>query len=246
MPIFTDDMNTSTLVGSNYGYSAKRVETLGATEYTLVGVAADKSGSIDAFREEIEKCIKEIVKSCSHSPRADNLMMRLVTFDNHLEEIHGFRPLTECNVDSYTDTIQVGGMTALYDAACNVSESVIAYGQDLSNNDFDVNGIIFVITDGADNRSTMTATEVKKSLARAVQDEALESMMTILVGVNVNDPQISQYLKDLKDNAGFTQYVEIGDASANSLAKLADFVSRSISAQSQALGTGGPSQSLAF
>jgi hypothetical protein len=71
-------------------------------------------------------------------------------------------------------------------------------------------------------------------------------MMTILVGVNVNDPQVSQCLKDLKDQAGFTQYVELKDATASSLAKLADFVSKSISAQSQALGTGGPSQSLAF
>jgi len=246
MPIFTDGMEAKKIKGSHYGFSAKRVEDLGATEYTLVALTGDKSGSIDSFRLEIENCIKEVVKACQHSPRADNLMMRLTTFDSNLEEIHGFRPLTECDVDGYTDCIQVGGMTALYDAACNAAESVTSYGKDLSENDFDVNAIVIVVTDGMDNRSTMTATEVKTRLADAVKSEALESVVSILVGVNVNDPTVSQYLKDLKDAAGFTQYVELADAKASTLAKLADFVSRSISSQSVALGTGGPSQSLSF
>jgi len=246
MPIFTDGMETKDLKGSNYGFSAKRIEDLGATEYTLVGIAGDKSGSVDGFRQEIEDCIKEIVRACASSPRADNLMLRLVTFDDQLEEIHGFRPLSECDVDAYKNCVRPGGMTALYDAGCNVTDSVTHYGKDLTENDFDVNAIIFVITDGMDNRSAMTANELKKSLENAVRSESLESVVSILVGVNVNEPTISQWLKDLHVSAGFTQYVELGDAKANTLAKLADFVSRSISAQSQALGTGGPSQSLSF
>jgi len=246
MPIFTDGMDSHQLKGSNYGFSAKRVEDLGATEYTIVAITGDKSGSVDPFRLEIENCIKEIVKSCRHSPRADNLMMRLTTFDDSLEEIHGYRPLSECDVDAYTDCVRPGGMTALYDAGCNAVDSAAQYGKSLTENDFDVNAIVFVITDGMDNRSAMTASELKKSLERAVQSEALESIVSILVGVNVTDPGVSRYLTDLHQQAGFTQYVELGDAKANTLAKLADFVSRSISAQSQALGTGGPSQSLSF
>ena len=241
-----DGMDDHQLAGSNYGFSAKRIEDLGATEYTIVAIAGDKSGSVDAFRGEIEDCIKEIVKSCRHSPRADNLMMRLTMFDDSLEEIHGFRPFSECDVGDYTDCVRPGGMTALYDAACNATDSATQYGKSLTESDFDVNAIVFVITDGMDNRSAMTATEVQKSLANAVQSESLESIVSILVGVNVNNPSVSQYLKDLHQQAGFTQYVELGDAKANTLAKLADFVSRSISAQSQALGTGGPSQSLSF
>lgn len=239
-------MNTHQLQNSNYGFSAKRIEDLGATEYTLVGIVADKSSSVHFFRDEIENCVKSVVTACQSSPRADNLMLRLGAFNQRLEEIHGFRPLSECNQDDYTNCIQTGGTTALYDAACNLTDSVSSYGKDLTDKDFDVNGIVFVITDGMDNASAMTPGELKKTLARVLQDESLESMMSILVGVNVSEPTISQYLKDLKDQAGFTQYVEIGDASASSLAKLADFVSRSISAQSQALGTGGPSQSLSF
>jgi hypothetical protein len=246
MPIFTDNMDTHTLQGSTYGFSAKRIEDLGATEYTLVALGADASGSVEPFRAEIEKCVKEVVGSCRHSPRADNLMMRFVCFDNQVREIHGFRPLSECDVDSYTGSIDIGGMTALYDAACNLADSVTEYARTLVSNDFSANGILFVITDGMDNRSALTPGKVKSSLENAVQSEALDSMVSILIGVNVTDPQVSKYLNDLHQSAGFTQYIELKDASANSLAKLADFVSRSISAQSQALGTGGPSKSLSF
>lgn len=248
MPKFTDGMEEAKLTGSNYGFSAMRLENLKASGYTLVTITADKSGSIDSFRLDIENCIKETVKACQpqYCPQADNLMLRLTTFDSNLEEIHGFRPLTECDLDNYTDCIRVGGMTALYDAACNATESAMAYGKTLTENDFDVNAIVVVITDGMDNRSVMTANEIKKSLASAVQSEALESMVSILVGVNVNDPGVSQYLKDLQVSAGFTQYVELKDAKAGTMTKLAGFMSRSFSAQSQALNTGGPSQSLSF
>jgi uncharacterized protein YegL len=125
-------------------------------------------------------------------------------------------------------------------------DSVTEYGRALTKNDFDVNAIIFVITDGADNASATTVPMLKQALERAVKSEALESVVSVLIGVNVQEPTITRYLNDLKDQAGFTQYVELKDASSKTLAKLADFVSRSISAQSQALGTGGPSQSLSF
>jgi hypothetical protein len=69
-------------------------------------------------------------------------------------------------------------------------------------------------------------------------------VLTILVGVNVKDPSVSQYLADFRKSACFDQYVELAKADAKTLANLARFVSHSISAQSQALGTGGPSQAL--
>lgn len=246
MPIIADNMDDHAIQGSNYGFSAKRIDELGATEYTLVVITCDGSSSVTFFRKEMEDCVKATVGACRHSPRADNLMLRLTLFNRSLQEIHGFRPLSECDVDSYTGSVQTGGTTALYDAGCNAADSVALYGKDLVAQDFDVNAIVVVITDGADNASTMTAGELRKALERAVQSEALESIVSILVGVNVQEPQLSAMLTDLAQTAGFTQYVELGDADANTLAKLADFVSRSVSAQSQALGTGGPSQSLAF
>jgi uncharacterized protein YegL len=239
-------MEPHQITGTGYGFSATRISDLGSSEYTLVGITTDVSGSVSFFRAEEEKCLAEIVKACRRSPRADNLMLRLTVFDQKLDEIHGFKPLPDCNPDDYKSILRSGGMTALYDAALNAVESVSQYGKDLTANDFSANGIVFVITDGCNNAGKMTTAAVKKAVEKAVSGESLESVITILVGVNITDPTVSQALQDFRTAVGFTQYVEIGNATEKSLAKLAAFVSRSISSQSQALGSGGPSQSLTF
>jgi len=247
MPIFDQtDMETHQIGGANYGFSAARVENLESSEYTLVAIVVDQSGSVQGFRSNIEDVIKEVVKSCRHSPRADSMMLRTVMFDSTLSELHGFRPLTDCNADSYNGSVQPGGTTALFDAAHNGVQALVQYSEKLGDQDFDANGIVVVITDGCDNVSRMTANSVKEALQRAVTSEALESLVSILVGVNITESYVSRKLSALHQDAGFTQYIELDNADESTLAKLADFVSRSISSQSQALGTGGPSQTLSF
>ena len=71
-------------------------------------------------------------------------------------------------------------------------------------------------------------------------------MVSILIGVNTWQGSIKDYLNQFKEDAGFTQYQDVSTASKESLSKLANFVSQSISSQSQALGTGGPSQQLSL
>ena len=246
MPILTSqNMNTTAIDGTGYGFSATRIEDLGASEYTLATVVVDVSSSVNSFRQGIEECVQEVVKACGRSPRADNLMLRVLLFNTHLQEFHGFRPLAQCNVDDYKGAIQPNGGTALFDAAYNGIEGSVKYGKTLVDNDFDVNGIVIVITDGDDNSSSMTAKSVGDALDNVRIQESLESVVSILVGINRSGGSgLSNYLQTFKDQAGFSQYIELDKADERALAKLADFVSRSISSQSQALGTGGPSQSL--
>jgi Mg-chelatase subunit ChlD len=248
MPIFDDkvDMENHQIGGAHYGYSAARVENLESSEYTLTVLIVDQSGSVSGFQDRIEAVIKEVVRSCRHSPRADSMMVRTVLFDSVLNELHGFRPLMECDADKYSSTVSPGGTTALFDASHNGVEALVQYSEQLGDQDFDANGIVVVITDGCDNASKMTANSVKEALQRAVVSESLESLVSILVGVNITDAYVAQALQAFQQEAGFTQYVELDNASESTLAKLADFVSRSISSQSQALGSGGASQSLKF
>ncbi len=233
-------------LNSTFGFSGVDIGTLGATEYTLVGLTVDCSGSVAAFSREEEAAIKAIVEACRKSPRADNLMLRYSRFDTNLTEVHGFKLLQDCNPNDYDNTLPPGGMTSLFDASVDCVDAVARYGADLVKNDFSANGIVFVVTDGCNNVGKMTVGEVKKSLDRVVPSEALESLVSVLIGVNVTDPQVASALQDFSRQAGFTQFVNIGDANAKSLAKLAAFVSKSISSQSNALGTGGPSQALTF
>ncbi len=229
---------------SHFGFSATRIADLGASEYTLASVIVDVSSSVEAFACELTRAVKEVVRACKYSPRADNLLIRVTEFATNISEIHGFKLLENCNESDYDMALTIGGSTSLFDACANAVEATSVYARDLRANDYDANGIVVVITDGDDNNSTLSMNSVKDALARTLKGESLESLVTILIGVNIQDPHISQKLKAFQSGVGFTQYVELGDADARTLAKLADFVSRSISAQSQSLGTGGPSVSL--
>jgi hypothetical protein len=88
-------METGRVPGpGTFEFSGVRPEKLGATEYTLVTVVVDETGSVSAFADELLRCVRAIVEACASSPRADNLLLRLVTFNDRVAEIHGFRPLT--------------------------------------------------------------------------------------------------------------------------------------------------------
>ena len=248
MPVLNhSDLETATLATGHYGYSGTRLGDLGAAEYTLVSIVADASGSVAPFRAEMEGALQQIVHACRYSPRADNLLLRLTAFADTLREVHGFKLLENCHPDDYDGCLRpCGGSTALYDAAENVVSATVAYGQRLAAGHFAANGIVFVLTDGADNVSTLPARAVGEAIARAVQEEALESLTTILIGVNVGNTEVARYLATFRQEAGFSEYVEMADADGATLARLADFIARSIRAQSVALGTGAPSRSLTF
>ena len=224
--------------GSRYGYSGTRIQDLGASEYTLASIAADTSGSVDSFRCEIEACMAQVVRACRQSPRADNLMLRVTRFDHRLDEVHGFKPLTECYEADYDGCLKSGGTTALYDAADNAISALTRYGQLLTAHNFEVNAIVFVLTDGLDNASTMTARNVHSAMKKALRGEHLTSLISVLVGVNVQDSEVASELADFSRQAGFSQFIELAHANESTLARLADFVSQSISLQSCALASG--------
>ncbi|MHA1469278.1 MAG: hypothetical protein ACTSSP_01810 [Candidatus Asgardarchaeia archaeon] len=245
--------NSTTLVehsltGDSFGYSAADLGDLGATEYTLVTIAVDKSSSVAEFETEMEKCIQEIIKACKYSPRSDYLLIRLVAFNRSMDEIHGFKQLVDCELSDYDGCLKVGGSTLLFETARNAISSTADYAKDLVENEFDVNAIVFILTDGMDNESgSIDADSVGQALQQAMRDEKLESILSILIGVGVGKyAGVSDYLNEFKTDAALSQYVEIKDANDQTLAKLADFISKSVSSQSNSIGTGGPSQTLQF
>ena len=241
MPRFDNpDMDTHALPGSTYAFSAARPRDLGATEYTLVALAADCSSSVAGFAHDIEACVSEVVRSCSASPRSDNLMMRFTTFNQQVTEVHGYRPLAACGPGDYRGSIRACGSTALCDAAYTAVASLCSYGAQLEGHDFDVNGIVFVITDGEENSSQTNPSQIAKALATARKQANLSSLVTVLVGVGVGGG-LSRALDGFRKQAGFDRYVELEKADASTLASLADFVSKSIGVQSQALAGGRPS-----
>lgn len=244
--IYDPTLESHTLQTSHYGFSAENLNNLGATEYTLVTVVTDSSSSVSGFAKEIEQCLKSIFKACRFSPRADNLMMRVVEFNDSMREVHGYTLLEKLNETDYDGSIRPSGSTALYDSTFNAIEAASTYGKQLNDMDYTVNAIVVVLTDGEENRSAIQSPQmIADQVSNIAKSETLESIRTILIGLNTS-PSLNTYLTNFKDGAGFDQYIAVQNADDKSIAKVADFISRSISAQSQSLGTGGPSVKLTF
>jgi hypothetical protein len=122
MPKLLDitDMQSGPIPGlGSYNFSGVRPERLGASEYTLVTIAVDTSTSVFDFRTQLIDCLRLAVDSCRKSPRAANILVRVITFARSVKEVHGFRPLNEIDTAAEYGDITIGGSTALYDATAS-------------------------------------------------------------------------------------------------------------------------------
>lgn len=245
MPRLTGDMETVKLGGS-FSFSGTRVDSLGASEYALGTIAVDVSGSVLGFKRQLRDMLIMSVESCKKSPRKENMLLRVIFFSDMfpsgVKEIHGFKPVLDIDPNTYPD-IETGGNTPLNDACYSSIGALNAYAKKLVDQRFGVNGTCFIITDGAENASSATPTMVKDELEKAISGEVLESLVSILIGVNAANYQT--VLEDFQREAGITHYRDAGAATPQNLAKVAGFVSQSFSSQSRAIGTGGPSQNIA-
>lgn len=250
MPKIINNSGSNSVVlpagNSGYKFSATRPDKLGATEYTLATITLDFSGSVYSFQKELQTMLETILESCKKSPRANNLLARVLLFSDSYPggtmEVHGFKPLADIDVTLYNLPNPSGG-TPLIDATYDSIVATNAYAKQLFDQDFVVNAIEVVVTDGEENASSTPASRLKSELKKGVNGEFLESNISILVGLNAT--YCGQSLQGFQQNAGIDYYIDVADATVSKIAKLGAFISQSISSQSQSLGTGGPSQNIA-
>lgn len=218
-----------------FQFSAVRPDKLPELEYTLVTIVVDVTGSVQDFSDELLNMLKSAVKGCRKSPKVNNILIRVIVFNSSVSELHGFKPLNMINEDQDYNAFSPGGMTALFDATYESIEATLRYSDVLGRQDYDCNGIIFIITDGEDNVSKATMTMISKSLGSTVKSEKLGSLQTILIGIN--DQECHTLLQEFKDKAGLSEFISVGNVTPQKLAKLAQFVSKSVSSTSQLIGT---------
>jgi len=231
---------------SNFAFSTKKTEDLQASEYTLADIEIDISPSTSEFKPELEKALATIVESLAKSPRSENMLVRVQTFTDQLQEVHGFINLSDIQAPNYKLDCNGGG-TALYDATLCGVEAVAAYGKHLDELEYAANAVVFIVTDGMNNASKIARDpkRIADAIHKTKADEHLESVKTILIGVG-DEAEVQSYLADFQTQAKLDQFVWIGSATPSAIAKLAEFISRSVSSASQSLGTGGPSANLSF
>jgi hypothetical protein len=241
-----NDVQQGTIGGSSgFKFTGKRIEQLHAlsTAWTLATLVVDETGSVLGFQDLLRSCLVTSIEGAKLSPQSDNIMVRVLfigtQYDHGVEEIHGFKPLSEIDPADYPQ-INPRGWTTLNDGCYSAIGAMNEYGADLRKQDYNCNGIMIVITDGVENSSTATQAMVRQELESTVKDEKLESMVSILVGINAKEHIAA--LEAYQHETGINHYRDGGDITAESMAKLGKFIIQSLSSQSQHLGTGGPSQ----
>ena len=236
-------LESFTIPGGNYGYTAMPVDQLMSLEQTAAVGLLDESGSTSSFKRQIEVCCKEIIKSQRHSPRADNLVYAQYHFGTGFRELHGFTPLPMIAIDQYDGCYGNGGGTNLYDAEVKSLQFLRDYCKQMVAKKYMCNAFFYVLTDGGDTGSICTEQTVHEEMSKIIAGEEAESLLSILIGVNLS-PHDQARLADHCQKVGFSQFINIDKATESALAQLGGWISQSLSSQSANLNQGGPSQPL--
>lgn len=233
-----------------FGYTSIALDKLGASEYTVVSIVVDKTTSVAPFKDLLEDMVQQSLEACKQSPRALNLLARTTAFSAgwdtgiDIEELHGFTLLNSIDLTQFRGTIEPRGSTPLYEAVYEALDTTYDYAKTLYDQEYICNAIMFIITDGEDNASSKRPSDIKELKEKIRRKEHLESVNIVLIGVNDTEDDLKQYLEDFKRDADLDQYESAGKATKNSLAKVAGFISQSVSATSNQVGSGAPSQPL--
>jgi len=103
--------------------------------------------------------------------------------------------------------------------------------------------VCFIITDGLNNRGVSTPTMIKKKIQDALKGEELDSLTTILIQLkdkNNPNPEAERMLKKFREEADISSFINVHDVTPEILAKIGQFISKSISSVSKSLQTGQP------
>lgn len=249
MPIFNESQTLETHNIGHFGYSAVPLDELEAAQFTLGTIVVDRSTSTNGFTREMTDAVKASIEALKRHPLKDQILVRVVAFDSSMEEIHGFIPVTGIDSSQYEGCFTARGMTALFDACVSAVEATEGYSRTLASKHYLNNGIVIVITDGANNEGRFDSpgdvVEVKKAFTGAMKNESLESLTTILIAVGFQS--LKNELTAFHKDAGFTNpIIGVEQATPDAIARIGNFITSSFSSTSMVLGTGGPSQTLSF
>jgi len=204
------------------------VDALDATEVTLVSVLLDMSGSMSSHQRGVREAWDLMLESLRGAKAATSILVSAWTFADVPDVLSGYRPASDHAPlgASYSP----GGCTALHDALLGAMTGLVSYGQALAESGVPSKRVLFVLTDGADNASRVSAADVKRVASALQKDEAYT---LAFAGFGSND------LVVVADSLGFKQVITTG-ASASDLRRVFRQVSQSVIRVSQsAAGAAG-------
>jgi hypothetical protein len=250
----TDGMET--VNAGNFQFSAAKIAKLASDHFTLGTVVVDVSYSLDGHEKELEEMLFTSLQACQTSDEADSLLVRVLTFSDDVDEVHGFKLMPDIKLTDpqtgkilaqheYQGKVVIKSNTALYDATLNAIEASRIRGRQLIDDNYNTNAVVYIITDGMNTTGSASPKKIRDAIKQVKLTESLESLVTICIGINITEPMVRDALQSFVKEAEITHYMEFGKATKSNLAKLGGFISQSLSSSSQAVGSGSPSQMIA-
>jgi len=256
MPLIDDDMDVRDIPGGGgFNYSAVKMDKIdehGAGAYSLITIIIDISSSTRLFAPQLLQMLKNIILGCQKDQNSETLMVRVLVFNSECHEIHGFRFLNTINVDEY-EPFEPKFLTALNNVTFSGVGATLDFSRTLMGQDYEVNGVVYIVTDGGNNIAGKSAEDIRDLIENALREETvITSLTTVLIGLCDPKTGSASYqatkrdLEEFRTGANLTKFVDMGDASPEKLAKLGNIVVQHVSSVSQSLKSGGHSSQISL
>ena len=208
-------------VDFNLNYNNFNPEDIQVDETINAVFIVDISPSITTYVKDLNHAFNDFTETMQKSHVADQLMVSIVEFNDKVNIKTGFQPIKQIPQMTF---VPAGMGTALYQATAQGLDIAIKYRQNLESSGVMAKTLIFVITDGMDNRSSITAAQVKKQIEDILaQEQNAFSFTTILFGVG-DAYTFEQAQKEM----GVQHLAQVGTSGAE-IRKMINFISQSIS-----------------
>lgn len=231
------------------------IQNLSETSYTLVLIALDLTGSVAGEEAEIKRMLEQVVADGKRAGWGKRVLISALAFNTSIsvKELFGFDVPNALDLSSIN--IVTGGATNLVDALATGYDALEKAANELIGADFITNLLLIGVTDGEDNSSRQTPSDLSAKFNLGRKNESFDSFKSILIGVRTGQQAqdsrysgktVDQVLSDLTGAAAFDQYESAKQVKDGTYGKIGGFISQSISSSSQSLGSGSPSQNVNF
>lgn len=198
--------------------------------------AIDVSSSVSGYVDELNKGINEFVQRMQKSHVAEKLFVSIVEFQSDVKVRSGFQPIDQIPAIDFTNSI--GGMTALFEGTRVALKNALDYREGLENAGVNCKTLLFVITDGDNNRPG-SPSDVKDIINNLLKEERnFASFEAILFGIGKSSGMESYFTQAAAD-MGIKNVATI-DNTPDEIKKMINFISSSVSSASnggQAIST---------
>lgn len=219
-------------INFNYDFGNFNPNDVSVEETINAVFVIDTSTSVLSYAPDLNNALNEFIERMQKSHAADKLFVSQVEFNNKINVIHGFKPISEMQpVDIMP---RIGGTTALYKAVETALENALTYRKDLENAGVNCKTLLFVLTDG-ENNEPGDANAVKTIISELLKDERnIFSFESILFGIGN-----SAKFEEAKNDMGIGHLAKVG-TTADEIRKMIAFISSSITSVSTGGGVSAP------